>query len=195
MKRNLLFLLLVTALLIAANPAQGDFYVIAGGGAVGTKIKSLPYTISQPGFYYLDHNLTSTSDGIFVETDGVTIDLMGFQITGPRDATSSVGVQMIGSVENVEIRNGTVTGFTHGIIDTVLGEGKYRIINVRAIGNAQFGIILGNSGNIVKGCTASGNGSGGIYCRDSLVINNIAINNGLSGNINATGTVVENYAL
>jgi hypothetical protein len=31
--------------------ADGDFYVVAVGGGVGTKITSLPYPINSPGFY------------------------------------------------------------------------------------------------------------------------------------------------
>ena len=53
MKRQLWTLLLVAAVLGLAQPVWADdFYVIAGGGGVGTKITSLPYTITKPGFYY-----------------------------------------------------------------------------------------------------------------------------------------------
>ena len=59
MKRKFWFLMLVGAVLLNGSPvlADGDFYVVAGGGGVGTKITSLPYTIDKPGFYYLGGNL------------------------------------------------------------------------------------------------------------------------------------------
>jgi hypothetical protein len=60
MKRMRGMLWLIGALGLSAAPvlADGDFYVIAGGGGVGTKISSLPYTITKPGFYYLAGNVT-----------------------------------------------------------------------------------------------------------------------------------------
>ena len=62
MKRKYWLLLLVCAVLLSGRPvlADGDFYVVVGGGGVGTKITSLPFTISAPGFYYLGSNLTYT---------------------------------------------------------------------------------------------------------------------------------------
>jgi len=40
-------------LVISVTYAHADFYVIAGSRGIGTKIRSLPYTISSPGFYYI----------------------------------------------------------------------------------------------------------------------------------------------
>ena len=76
MKRFLL-LALVVSVMVTTGPvlADGEFYVIAGGGGVGTKITSLPYTISKSGFYYLAGDLTSASSGITVDVDNVTIEI------------------------------------------------------------------------------------------------------------------------
>ena len=49
---------------------------------VRTPISSLPYTISQPGSYYLTGNLDGSSGGIDIIVDNVTLDLMGFTIDG-----------------------------------------------------------------------------------------------------------------
>ena len=46
-----------------------------------TPISSLPYTISEPGSYYLTGNLSSTTNGIVIESNFVTVDLMGFSLT------------------------------------------------------------------------------------------------------------------
>ena len=47
-----------------------------------TPISSLPYTIKVPGSYYLTGNLASTTNGIFIDASQVTLDLMGFTLSG-----------------------------------------------------------------------------------------------------------------
>ena len=47
-----------------------------------TPISSLPYTITESGSYYVTGNLSSTGHGIIIESSGVTVDLMGFSLTG-----------------------------------------------------------------------------------------------------------------
>ncbi|MBU4448351.1 MAG: hypothetical protein KKD99_07175, partial [Proteobacteria bacterium] len=61
---------------------------------VGTKITSVPYTISSPGFYYLGGNLTysGTGSAISVDADNVTLDLMGFSLTGAGKSISNCGI-------------------------------------------------------------------------------------------------------
>ena len=83
---------LLAAVLLSGSAAwaQGDFYVIAGGGPpVGTKISSVPYTITQPGFYFLTGNLTYNGAGnaITVSANNVTLDLMGFSLSHTGSAT------------------------------------------------------------------------------------------------------------
>ena len=90
-------LLLPVALLLTSLPcaAQGPL-TPAGGPAPTMKtleqihdrtdprtpISSLPCTISQPGSYYVVSNLHSTTHGIVIDVSGVTVDLMGFSLTG-----------------------------------------------------------------------------------------------------------------
>ena len=45
-------------------------------------ISSLPYTITESGSYYVTSNLTSSIHGIVIDASGVTVDLMGFSLTG-----------------------------------------------------------------------------------------------------------------
>ncbi len=64
--------------------ADGELYVVAGVvPPVGTKITSVPYTISTPGFYFLAGNLTysGSSNAITISVDDVTLDLMGCILT------------------------------------------------------------------------------------------------------------------
>src|ERR1051325_5982475 len=46
-----------------------------------TPISSLPFSITQPGSYYLSGNLTGTT-GITIAASGVTLDLNGFELVG-----------------------------------------------------------------------------------------------------------------
>ena len=112
-KRWLIALVSLYLLSPAAALADGDIYV---SGPYGTKITSLPYTISAPGSYYLGGNLTYAGDshGITVNADNVTLDLMGFTLAYTGTGTTYSGIYMQGR-KNVEIRNGTVRGWVEGV--------------------------------------------------------------------------------
>jgi hypothetical protein len=165
MPRNLLpAIALVLVLLSAATPlAGGDIYV---GGPWGTRIDRLPYTITEPGAYYLGGNLTYTGsgDGITVApgVSHVTLDLMGFTVNGSGSGRYGIylnGNHIIHSGDNVEIRNGTVTGWRIGITENSIYSGELsRVINVRAVGNST-GILLTGAGYLIQGCEVTGTGS------------------------------------
>jgi hypothetical protein len=151
MSRKLLSALVLGLVLInaAAAQADGDIYV---GGPWGTKITSLPYEIKTPGSYYLGGNLSffGAGDGITIAAgvNHVTLDLMGFTING--NGYPNWGIVLNGS-KNVEIRNGTVTGWGFGIVEEGYNGRLHRIINVRVVGNSR-GIFLRGQGHMVKGC-------------------------------------------
>ncbi|MFZ5453194.1 MAG: right-handed parallel beta-helix repeat-containing protein [Thermodesulfobacteriota bacterium] len=152
MPRKLVLVILLGLVLLSSATAlaDGDFYP---GGPLGTRITSLPYTISAPGSYYLGGNLSYTGgDGITIASDHVTLDLMGFTITGP--GSTNCGIYMNGR-KNVEIRNGTVSSWGHGILEegylTALG---HRVINVRAVGNFT-GVLLYGKCHLIKNCRAT----------------------------------------
>lgn len=136
-----------------------------------TPISKLPYKISAAGSYYLTGNLTSDANGILVDANNVTIDLAGFSIIGPGSGTN-YGIYMNGR-RNVEIRNGTVQGFTGtyqqggGICETN-GTG-HRVIGLRAVSNGR-GIVLGGSGHLIKNCSIVENGSYGIHVGKSSTV-------------------------
>ncbi len=153
MERKLWLFAVISALLLSPAPvlAQDGFYVVAGRYTPGTKITSLPLTISAPGYYYLTRNLSHSGvgNGITVNADNVTIDLMGFALSGPANG-STYGIYT--TKNNVEVRNGTITGWYFGVVQNSPGTGA-RAIGVRAVGNT-YGIRLrGNA--LIKGCTAS----------------------------------------
>ena len=191
--KRMMWIVVLMAVTLTVTSASADFYVIAGGGGVGTRITSLPYTITTPGFYYLAGNLTlaannSISGAILVSADNVTIDLMGFNLacSGYSDFTSGI---YINSRKNVEVRNGTVSGFpVSGIYDALAGY-NYRIINVRLEKNGA-GILLawGGDYHLIKNCTISENGSNGIIVsgKGSMITDNVVSKNSQRG-IHCTG--------
>jgi hypothetical protein len=145
------FLVLSSA---APAPAEDAYYVIPSRATPGTCITKLPCTITTPGYYYLNRNLTASSgSGITINVDNVVIDLMGFVLSGPPVGFVD-GITITGN--NVEVRNGTVRNWYQGISAT---GSRCRAINVRAVENFT-GISLLGSGAMIQGCTASPRVSG-----------------------------------
>ena len=164
--------------------------------AIGTEITSVPYQITSSGFYYFTKNLNSPNQtGITITANNVTLDLMGFTLSGPILAGGDHhGIYMNGR-SNVEIRNGTVRSFPNYAIFESGNDGKgHRIINIRAVGNGE-GIILRSRGNLVKECTAASNRYGGIYAASgSTVIENIVYDNFQGISTGSASTVMGNTA-
>lgn len=194
------FWLLVGALILAsAYSAWADLFVVATPSGVGTRINSLPYTINTPGFYYLAKNLTSAGNGITINVDDVTIDLMGFSLIGP-GADSSIGIDLPGRT-NVEIRNGTVRGFMSAGILCISAGKNNRVINMRIQGNG-LGVHLVGSNHLVQNCNVSNNNSIGIWTNgySSMITGNTSCDNGSTGidcvgdGHNVIGNVVANNA-
>ena len=178
-------LVLAACVLLGGSLAWADFYVVPIPAGVGTRINALPYTINKPGFYYLGKDLTTTGNGITINVDDVTIDLMGFSLVGPGSG-SVIGIDLPAR-SNVEIRNGTIRGFTDaGILCLTAGENN-RVINVRLHDNA-IGIHLVGSNHLIQNCNASNNSSRGIWTNgySSMIIGNVSCNNGSTG-IDCTG--------
>jgi hypothetical protein len=173
---------MVLAAALCGTAAQADFYVVGGPGPpVGTRITSLPYTISNPGFYYFGKNLTYTGsdNAITVNADDVTLDLMGFSLTKSGTPGTTSGIYMNGR-SNVEIRNGTVRGFYVGVMEEYYGGKKHHVINVRARNNSGNGISLVGENHLVINCVSSDNGGWGIFL-DTGVINKCNVSNNLNG--------------
>jgi parallel beta-helix repeat protein len=156
------------------------------------KASNFPLTITQRGSYYLtqDVNFTDTAHhAITVGCNDVTIDLKGYTITGP-NSTNYSGIYMYGRT-NVEIRNGTVRDFYHGIYEAVATGRGHRVINIRAVSNNWNGIYLNSTGNLVQGCTAVDNSGYGISAGNgSTVTGNTASYNGSYGISASTGSTV-----
>ncbi len=169
--------------------------MIAGGGAPGTRIISVPFTINSPGFYYLSRDLTYNGSGnaISVNADDVTIDLMGFRLAHSGAVGSTAGIFMSGR-SNVEIRNGTVQGFGIGIGDDSSDATKHRAINIRAINNGT-GIFFGGNNHLIKNCNGSNNAGNGLFMASGIIADCVASNNLWGIQMWGPGSVLGNIAM
>jgi hypothetical protein len=185
--KKFLLLALVFSVMVATVPAlaEGDFYVVASGGGVGTKITSLPCIIDTAGFYYLGKDLTSTGYGIIINVDNVTIDLMGFGLNGSGGDVLE-GISMYGR-KNVEVRNGTIRNFYYGIQEHQEGA-NHRIVNVRSLSNILTGISLSGNNHLIKSCTVADNSSGGIDLQGSgsVIGNTVYTSSGIGINLSTS---------
>jgi len=167
-------------LLAAIRPAAAVDGVIEinqsralAGGITGGDFPGYPITINAPGSYRLTGNLQGAlnNDAIDIVSDDVTLDLNGFTLTG---GGGLINDGIVIAAKNVEVRNGTIRGFTRNGIFTNINTQYIRVIGVAAIGNTIFGIDLQGQGNIIDGCTVLNNGNGLRAFEGSLVINSIA---------------------
>ena len=160
-------------------------------------ISSLPYTISESGSYYVTGNLSSTGHGIIIQSSGVTVDLMGFSLTGdrwigPSPWTSDFGIHVDGStnavIDKVVIKRGTISRFYHGLYCRLMNNS--RIKDLIVFDNSMDGVKLYGyqgqcNGNTIADCTISDNGGYGVYlsyqCKGNTIADCTISDNGKFG--------------
>lgn len=129
-----------------------------------TPISSLPYTINQPGSYYVTTNLTGNPGGITLSASGVTLDLGGFELVG---GTGS-GILISGARTNIVIRDGSVRGWgSHGVHASA--GVNVRVEHVAVIGNTLHGLWVGEQ-SVVINCRSRENGSAGFFIRPHSIV-------------------------
>ncbi len=202
MERKFWGLLLLTVLLGLARPVWGaeGFYVIAGSRGVGTAITptSLPCVIGKSGFYYLTGNIiwSGAVNPVTIGADEVTLDLMGFSISGTGPSNQLTGVDIM-AFKDIEVRNGSVKGFQSGVSQT--GGLNTRIANLR-VNNCGYGIIIGGAAPmeiVITGCQVTGSTYDAIFCNGSCLVdqNTACYNTNANGfNLTGTGVVTNNVA-
>lgn len=119
-----------------------------------TPISLLPFVITQPGSYYLTGNLATESHGILVNAPDVTIDMMGFAITGP-NTTDFTGIRVdLVPGGNFTLSNGTIRNFARGVycIDDVGTGGGSTIVGVRIENIGETGVHLVSRTNLIRDC-------------------------------------------
>jgi parallel beta-helix repeat protein len=156
-----------------------------------TVISSVPYTINQPGSYYLTNNLYGVSSdyGIQIFANNVTVDLNGFTLRGVTNAFD--GLVVFQSSSNVTVCNGMISGWGQGNYG-IRGLGQHSSLKNLTISGNSFGVSC-NAGSIIQNCLITSNQRDGIDLNGggSQVLNNtIANNNTLGGFGNAAVNVI-----
>lgn len=138
-----------------------------------TPISATPFTINQPGSYYLTTNITGTGSapGVTIATNDVTLDLNGFVVTGP--AVVYAGVFVSGSFTNVTVRNGAIKGWIEGV--RVIGQAAQNIVLEHLNISDSSGYGIDCNGATVTACSITGTANTGIYAANSR-IQNCAVN-------------------
>ena len=127
-----------------------------------TPISSVPYTITQPGSYYLTQNVTMAGAGyaITINVANVTLDLGGFTIDGANLGNKGVFANF--AATGLTIRNGTVVRMTGTGFDAQTGA---LLEDVHA-NNNQTGILVRGT---LRNCSARDNTSDGVDAYYSTV--------------------------
>jgi hypothetical protein len=125
-----------------------------------TPISSLPYTITNPGSYYLTTNLTKvggTGNGISFSCGDITLDLNGFYLQGVSNGGS--GIYVTGSYTNLVVRHGSIIGWGGSGIDSYSAAYPRGMLfeKLMITGNGVSGILT-EAGSVVRDCVCLNNG-------------------------------------
>jgi hypothetical protein len=144
-----------------------------------TSIATAPFTITQPGSYYLTTNV-SVSGGvaITIATNGVMLDLNGFTIFSTAPGGSGTAILLgADAARNITIQNGFIqgavtnngtgvyngAGFASGVNYASSAPANIRISGLSISGCLQYGIYLFNGNStLVESCTVRTVGNYGI---------------------------------
>jgi hypothetical protein len=150
-----------------------------------TPISSLPYTITNPGSYYLTTNLTGMPgpDGIDINANDVTLDLNGFTLQGM--AGSGSGINAINPVGNLAIRNGVVDSWVKNGVNAANSYNsqleRLRVSNCNTVNNDNWGGLSAGSNCVVLVCTANGNKQSGFIVGENCIIKDCTASGSLIG--------------
>ncbi|MEM9557114.1 MAG: right-handed parallel beta-helix repeat-containing protein [Acidobacteriota bacterium] len=182
----------------------------------GTIITNIPITLTEPGFYYLIHDLSNSvnnADGITIDVDDVTLDMMGYKIVGGKftGVNSDDGIFVSGSQTNIKVRNGAVIGWNGDGInalnadfsiwsdlhvrsndgDGLVGDFNNLMVRITAYSNGLDG-VEGDDGTVIFHSTAGQNGDNGIQTSEgSSVINCASFDNETDGIDVGAGSLVD----
>jgi hypothetical protein len=137
----------------------------------------MPLTITDSGSsWYLAENIVTTGEGIEVAAGSVTIDLMGFRLSG--DPGHGPGIDGPIATE-VVVKNGSIVGWDKGIVlsyrsvvsnvrvsyasfSCIEVDSQSLVMDSEAVYCGHHGIVV-DSNSVVRGCIASNNMQNGIW--------------------------------
>lgn len=152
------------------------------------------FRISAPGSYYLTSDVAGVAgkDGVRIDAGGVSIDLMGFALTGVEE--SGTAIVAGGAFGDLEVRRGTITGWGAGGVNLAAGGRGFVIEDVRVSSCMGHGIDAGDAA-VVRDCTSVFNSEYGIRVGQSGVVDSCAArNNGGTGIAISIGSVARGCA-
>ncbi len=131
------------------------------------------FKITQRGSYYLTGNIAGVAarHGIEIATDGVTLDLNGFDVIGVAGSLDGVNAS-VALLRNIVVANGSVRNWGGDGVDLTLGQNG-RVEGVHANGNVGSGISVGQF-FAISNCVASSNSIHGIQATGGCTISNCA---------------------
>jgi hypothetical protein len=156
--------------------------------------------ISKPGSYYLAQDITG--HGITVAASDVTLDLNGFRMHGDNEGAHGVLVHSpdLKPLSNIEVRNGTISGFLGNGVHAASEHNGLRLIDLRVLDNGSGGAASDGSGagvlvqgemTLVRNCAILDNaGYGALLGRYALVKDSEFNGNGLTGLVTDVGALV-----
>ena len=179
-----------------------------------TPISSAPFTITNPGSYYLTTNIVVTtavsSNAIVITANGVTLDLNGFNVSSTVSGATGTAILLAGSNLDITILNGHILsgvtnnasgvfngpGFANGIFYSGPSPQNIRLTGLTVSGCQIYGINIINFGissaTLVDSCTVQTAGSYGIVA--CVVTRSAAYNCGNYGIVADTASDCYGYA-
>jgi hypothetical protein len=152
-----------------------------------------PVTIVESGSYYLTGNVSTTGAGIIIQSHDVTIDLMGFTLSG------GTGLGIDGSSYNrITVRNGTIRNWSdtgvwlndEAVLEDLIVESNdgsgisvwydARVVNCTVSNNGVHGIIA-KSDSLVQDCVVTDNAENGVWMFTGKMVNNDVGHNSKNG--------------
>ncbi len=140
------------------------------------------FRITQPGSYYLTGNVLGQSGkaGIEIFADSVTLDLMGFELSGVPGSLSGIRTLSPFFRQNITVRNGVVAGWGGGGLSLTHAPSDVGSVSgIIARNNTGVGISVGDYFT-VSHCVARNNSSDGIRAQRNCLITH-CISNANSG--------------
>jgi hypothetical protein len=155
--------------------------------------------IGKPGSYYLAQN--TDGNGITIAAGNVTLDLNGFRMDGAGQGQYGILIHSPTGekLSNIEIRNGSITGFRNNGVHDADGAAGVRLIGLRIDGNGSSGgndgqgagVFLSGAASLLRDCRITRNaGYGAMLGPYAMVRDNEFANNGLTGLYADSGSLV-----
>lgn len=148
------------------------------------------FRITQAGSYYLTGNITGQAgrNGILIDSSNVTLDLMGFTVSGVGGTLN--GVAMTSPRDNVTVRHGQVRGWSGAGISLQSDSG--RIESITSVSNTGAGIVNspGAFMTVIRGCEVRDVGGNGIAAGANAIITDCNVRIAVGAGIVAAETAV-----